>query len=441
MDFDDLPADVRTVARHCLLDWVGVTVAGAQDDATRILRETLLIDESAPVATLVGSSEKTSLRNAAEINGTAAHAIDFDDLHVPAHLPDGAIGHPSAPVLGALLPLTETQKASGRDLLAAFVAGIETECRIGLMVAPGHYETGWHSTATIGTFGAAAASAHLLGLNISEWQHTLGLASMQAQGLKAMFGSMCKPFQVGKASSNGLQSALLAQKGYTSNPQALGASQGFRDVMSTTHRDLLPSGYEILKTRFKKFACCGGTHPTIEGVQSLMKEVSLHQNDINSVTIEVHPSRDAACNIPTPQTPLEGKFSLRFVTAMTLLGRELSNEAFTHENIHDPTVRDWLGRITVQLSERIEETGSLVTLHAKNGTTASKHTREGEPQTDKKMEWSNLVRKFHGLCAPILGEYATLQLVDAIAAVEDAEAITDIAELCALPRRNWTGSI
>lgn len=427
--YHDLPPEVVTAAKHCLLDWLGVTVAGAQAEASTLLRDVLRQEGGNPVATYIGAAEKGPLLSAAEVNGTAAHAIDFDDLHVPAHLPNGAIGHPSAPVIGALLPLSEARALSGRDFITAFVSGIETECRVGLLVAPGHYANGWHSTATIGTFGAAAASAHALRLDSVEWLHTLGLAGMQAQGLKSMFGTMGKPFQVGKASRNGLESALLAAHGYTSNRRILETDQGFCRTQSSTYTETLPEGYQILDTRFKKFACCGGTHPTIEGTLSLMREHRLRPDMIKQVEVHVHPSRDKACNIQEPQTPQEGKFSLRYVTALALNGSDISEHAFGEANLRSEQIISLLGRITVRLVNEIEEDASLVRILLQDGRTIEEFKKEGLAEPDKQKEWHELAAKFTGLVLPVLGRRSTDKLLANVARLEELETMAEITSL------------
>lgn len=428
--YSNLPPEVIVVAKHCLLDWLGVTIAGAQAEASTLLRDILQQEGGNSVATYIGTAKKGSLLNAAEVNGTAAHAIDFDDLHVPAHLPNGAIGHPSAPVIGALLPLSEVRALSGRDFMTALVSGIETECRVGLLVAPGHYAEGWHSTATIGTFGAAAACARVLQLNSTEWLHALGLAGMQAQGLKSMFGTMGKPFQVGKASRNGLESALLAAHGYTSNQRILEADQGFCKTQSSTYSEVLPEGYQILSTRFKKFACCGGTHPTIEGALSLMREYQLKPDMVEHVEVLVHPSRDKACNIQMPRNPQEGKFSLRYVTASALNGSNLSEHAFNEANLRNRQIVSLLGRITVRLVSEMEEDASTVRISLRDGRTVEDSKKEGLAETDKQKEWNELAVKFTSLTTPIIGRQSTDELLTRVAQLEEVNAMAEVTSLC-----------
>ncbi|MEP7215480.1 MAG: MmgE/PrpD family protein, partial [Anaerolineaceae bacterium] len=170
ISFESLPDDVVFLARQCVLDWFGVTLAGADEPLARMLREEALENGGNAQATIIGGGLRTSVQQAALINGAASHALDFDDVQMTMS------GHPSVPVLPALLALAEYRGASGADLIAAFVAGFEMECRVGALVMPGHYSTGFHATGTLGTFGAAAACAHLMGLNEEQWLNALGIA-------------------------------------------------------------------------------------------------------------------------------------------------------------------------------------------------------------------------------------------------------------------------
>src|SRR5215475_6491907 len=176
----------------------------------------------APIATVIGHGVRLPVLLAALVNGAASHALDFDDVNL------AMTGHPSVVLLSALIALAEERGSSGQDVMTAFVAGYELQCRLGLLLAPGHYNTlGFHATATVGSFGAAAACAHLLGLDAEKTATALGIAGTQAAGLKSMFGTMCKPLHAGKAAQNGLIGASLAARGFTSRGDVLDCPQGF----------------------------------------------------------------------------------------------------------------------------------------------------------------------------------------------------------------------
>ncbi|HEY0420773.1 MAG TPA: MmgE/PrpD family protein [Acetobacteraceae bacterium] len=206
----ELPDEVRALARQCVLDMLGVALAGAGDPLVRILAAELEEQGGAPVAGVVGLKLRLPALSAALLNGTIAHALDYDDVNLA--MP----GHPSVAVLPAVLALAEERGSSGAALIEAFVAGYETACRVGRLIAPGHYDgLGFHATGTVGTFGAAAGCAHLLGLDEEATLHAMGIAATQAAGLKSMFGNMYKPLHAGRAAQAGLLAARLAARGFT----------------------------------------------------------------------------------------------------------------------------------------------------------------------------------------------------------------------------------
>src|ERR1051326_6442424 len=206
--YDQLSAEARQLVRQCVLDYVAVTLAGASEPLTAMVLAEMQEQGGAAEATVVLHGGQLPALSAALVNGTAAHALDYDDVNLA--MP----GHPSVAILPALLALGEATRASGADLMAAFCAGYETQCGIGLLVAPAHYDDGFHATGTIGAFGAAVACAHLMKLDAAQTAHALGIAGTQAAGLRSLFGTMCKPFHAGKAAQNGALGARLAKRGF-----------------------------------------------------------------------------------------------------------------------------------------------------------------------------------------------------------------------------------
>src|SRR5882757_6226154 len=208
--YDALPEPVRALTRQCVLDYYGVALAGADDPLVTILLDELAEAGGAAQAGVVGHKLRLPALSAALINGAIGHALDYDDVNLA--MP----GHPSVAILPGLLSLAEERQSSGREIIAAFVAGYETACRIGMALRPGHYNLGFHATGTVGVFGAAAACARLLGLDAATTAQALGIAGTQAAGLKSQFGTMSKPFHAGKASQSGLLAARLAARGFSS---------------------------------------------------------------------------------------------------------------------------------------------------------------------------------------------------------------------------------
>src|SRR4051812_30597947 len=263
VSYDALPETVRALARQCVLDYYGVALAGADDPLVAIMLDELSEAGGNPQASLIGRATRLPMLSAALVNGAIGHALDYDDVNLA--MP----GHPSVAILPGLIALAEMRRSSGREVIAAFVAGYETACRIGMALRPGHYDRGFHATGTVGCFGAAAACAHLLGLDADATAQALGIAGTQAAGLKSQFGTMCKPFHAGKASQSGLLAARLAARGFSSRPDLVECEQGFAlahgpdfDVQAALAEPA--NGFHIHANLFKYHAACYLTHGPIE---------------------------------------------------------------------------------------------------------------------------------------------------------------------------------
>ena len=297
--YDELPARLREIARQCILDYLGVALAGAEDPLVRILLDEMAEAGGSPHASVVGHDIRLPALSAALVNGAAAHALDYDDVNMA--MP----GHPSVAILPGLLALAELKGSSGREVITAFVAGYETACRLGAALQPGHYNLGFHSTGTVGSFGAAAACARLLGLDAERTAMALGIAGTQAAALKSQFGTMCKPFHAGKAAQNGLLAARLAERGFSSRTDIVECVQGF----ALTHGpDFVPEaalatpelGFHLFANLFKYHAACYFTHAPIECARRLREEHRLTADMIASITLKLDASCDRVCNIPVP---------------------------------------------------------------------------------------------------------------------------------------------
>lgn len=224
--YDDLPDEAVRWAKLAILDTVGVTLAGSGEPCAQIVERVLAGAGGGGECLIFGTDRRAAALDAALINGTAAHALDFDDVS------NSLGGHPSAPILPALFALGEKLDCTGRAFIAAYVAGFETETRIARGVHFHHYKKGWHPTATLGVFGAAAACCHLLGLDQARTAQALAIAASLASGIKANFGTMTKPLHVGHTARSGLFAAQLAREGFTANPGALEHKQGFLMVFN-----------------------------------------------------------------------------------------------------------------------------------------------------------------------------------------------------------------
>jgi 2-methylcitrate dehydratase PrpD len=388
-----LPVDVLTVAKHCVLDFLGVTLAGAREPTLRLLYEHVGSADRGTDASLLGLGARASLLNAALIHGTAAHALDYDDTHW------GLQGHPTAPVLAAIWGLAEREGASGSAFLEALVTGIEVECRLGRWLNPHHYLRGFHATATLGAFGAAAAAAKLLALDDAAWLHAFGLAGTQAAGLKSAFGSMAKPLHVGRAAQNGLMAALLAKAGFTGCSDILDDAQGFaathgeaRAPLSAATANTGPA-YEITETLFKYHAACHLTHATIEGLVALAQAQHFGAADVERVELYVDATCLGVCAIERPRTGMEAKFSLKATAAMALLGDATEDpRTFSDARAQAPEVRELMDKVHVHVKP-MPATRTELTVRLRSGRTHEITHDSGIPEHDLARQGARLTRK------------------------------------------------
>jgi len=302
-----------------------------------------------PRASVIGNDFKTSPYLAALVNGTIGHALDYDDLAI------SLIGHPSVFLVPAILAVGESIDASGEDILAAYVVSYETVCCIARPVLQSHYVQGWHSTATFGTLGAVIAVAWLLKLNIHQVRMALGIAASLAGGLRQNFGTMTKPLHAGKAAANGVQAALLAQRGFTADDNIIEAPLGFAKVFG--HReevDWTRTGENLGKMfliisevglSIKPYPSCGFTQCAIDAALYIKKEHKVNANDIVEVEASVSPLDKQILIHHCPKTGLEAKFSLEYCVARALLSAEVRLRHFTDEAVADPRIKSLMRRI------------------------------------------------------------------------------------------------
>ena len=303
-------------AKHCILDWIAVTVAGSDEDLTKKIIAVAELEKSFGKARVIGHTVGLTASQAALVNGTASHALDYDDVNERMN------GHPTVPVVPALMALADEIDFTGMDFITAFVAGYEVETLLAEMSGFDHYDKGWHGTATYGTFGAAQL-ARLLNLSVDETVTALGIASTQAAGLKSMFGTMCKPLHAGKAAANGLFSARLAQHGFTSRSDAIECAQGFAATQAESFkaRPVRPSpdqSFAVEENLFKYHAACYLTHAGIDALKKLREDHNLKVDQVERIEQFVPKTHFSVCNIAEPETGLEVKFSMRHTAAMTL---------------------------------------------------------------------------------------------------------------------------
>ena len=429
--YDDLPEPVRELARQCVLDYLGCAVAGAGDPLVGILLDEMLEAGGAAQAGVVGHRQLLPVLAAALVNGAAAHALDYDDVHLA--MP----GHPSVAVLPGLLALAELKGNSGREVMTAFVAGYETACRIGLALSPGHYALGFHSTATIGSFGAAAACARLLGLDAQHTAVALGIAGTQAAGLKSQFGTMCKPFHAGKAAQNGLLAARLAARGFSSRADLLECAQGFAathgpDFSPEAALASPPDGFHILANLFKYHAACYMTHAPIEAARQARREHGLSADAIAGITLRLDAGCDRICNIPAPIDGLQSKFSLRQTVAMALAGVDTASlGAYSEANARDPALIRLREMVRLDFHQGWPSTLAEIEIALADGSRVSARHDAGVPATDIAEQGERLAAKFDALVGPVLGAARARELREVVSRLDGLAEIGSLARLAA----------
>jgi 2-methylcitrate dehydratase PrpD len=431
LSYADLPEDVRTLARQCVLDYVACTLAGAKEELTGILLAEAQEQGGAPIATVIGHPARLPVLSAALVNGAASHALDFDDVNL------AMTGHPSVVLLSALLAVAEERGSSGQNVLTAFVAGYELQCRLGLLLAPGHYNTlGFHATGTLGSFGAAAACAHLLGLDAEKFATALGIAGTQAAGLKSMFGTMCKPLHAGKAAYHGLLAARLAQRGFTARADVIECAQGFAGTHSPDFNpaDALaepPGGFHILSNLFKYHAACYMTHAPIEAARKLREQHGLTPDSIARIHITLDETCDRICNIAVPRTGLEAKFSLRLTTAMALAGVDTGGLAsYSEATAADPTLIALRDRVEFDFRPGLPNTLAQMELELADGRRFTTSYDAGIPASDIAEQGHRLEQKFSSLAEPILGGAKTRDLIGEIGRIDKLGDLRPVMRMC-----------
>jgi 2-methylcitrate dehydratase PrpD len=427
----DIPDTVRAWARQCVLDYLGCALGGAADELVGILLAEMQENGGLEAATVIGHPARLPAPAAALVNGAAGHALDFDDVNLA--MP----GHPSVAILPALLALAEQRGSSGAAVLTAFVAGYELQCRVGRVVAPGHYDgLGFHATATIGSFGAAAC-AHLLGLEADRFATALGIAGTQAAGLKSMFGTMCKPLHAGKASYHGLLAAKLAARGFTSRADVLECGQGFARTHSPDFHperafDTPPGGWHIANNLFKYHASCYMTHAAIEAARKLREQHGFAPGDVEHITVRLEESCDRICNISAPVTGLEAKFSLRLTTAMGLAGVDTSRlSTYSQAVAADPVLIGLRDKVSLDFRTDMPNTFTAIDLRLGDGRQFSAQHDSGVPATDVVRQGDRLEAKFAALAEPVLGTEKTAMLIADIGRIDSLPDVRGILALCA----------
>lgn len=346
----DIPPDAQEAARLAVADTLGVAVAGASGDAAGIAAHYALSLEAAPVAPLWGRAAATAPAEAAFVNAVSGHVLDFDDS-----LPS-LTGHPSNGLCAAGLAQAAARSAQGDpvdggEFLAAFVIGVEVAGKLGRALGHGHYRTGWHPTATVGAFAAAAMVGRLMRLDAGRMASALALAAAQSAGLVRNFGTMAKPFQAGHAARAGYMAARLAGLGMTGAADILDGNRGFLaaygDADSLTEVPPVGAPWDILDPGLfvKRWPCCYGNHRGLAGIFELMQRHALRPDEIAGIEVGFLPEADKALIHRSASTGLEGKFSIEYCAAVAVMDGAVGLDSFRDDAVRRPAVQAMMGKV------------------------------------------------------------------------------------------------
>ena len=372
LQFADISPEALDWTASAFVDTVGVTLAGIQDEGPQTLLRVPGVAAADGPSLIHGTNRRTSILDAALVNGTASHALDYDDVA-------GSLGgHPSAMLIPAIIPLAEMLGSSGRDMVLAYVVGYETACRIARGVHHHHYEKGWHPTATLGIFGTVAAASRLLNMTPDQTAVALGMAASFATGVKANFGTMTKPLHVGHGVRDGVFAALMSRQGFSANPGALEHRQGFLDVFNGpgTYKiaAMLDEWYSPFECAgagdpgLKPYPCCGSTHPSISRMIELAHRHDLTTEAVERILVMPHARRLPHTNNPDPRTPLAAKFSMQYCVARALTDRAIRLSHFEGDAPFEPRVRSVMAKIVARPhTDMPEDWGTEVVVETTGG--------------------------------------------------------------------------
>ena len=428
-----VPAGAFSIAKDAFLDTAAVTLAGSLEAAARAVQEVAAAESRGDACQILGTTQRAGATWAALANGTAAHALDYDDVSLVSLM------HPSSPLVSAAVAAGELVHASGERLLTAYVVGFEIASLLAGLLNPSHYRRGWHCTSTAGTIGAAAAAARLLSLDADGAARALSIAASEASGLKENFGTMTKALHAGLAARNGVLAALLARAGLTASTAALDGPQGFLVAMDAEHRDLwtaaegLGSRWEILEAMpaVKRYPSCAATHSTLDAVLEVRRRERISAADVVSIDVAVDPMTPTVLIHDRPRTGLEAKFSMQFCVAAAVAHGRIDLDTFETRTLADEGIRRVLSCTSVRVDpalgrDALPLTEALVTFRLRDGRTVRAAASEAHASHEGRA--AALESKFRACAARALSSGS---VESALERLRSLESVPDIRMLTA----------
>lgn len=437
--FEDLPQETIQMTKQYILDYLGVSIRGWTQKNMDIMSETLGNSADGTKAIMLNGKKgaSNSVLYSAMLNAAASHSQDFDDLHNPSIIHMACVTVPSA------LAVAEDEELSGKDILAALVAGYEAGARIGESVNPEAYYF-WHTTSTCGVFSSAVTVANLKKFNTDQMVQCLGTAGTQAAGLWEFVidGAMSKTLHVGKANFAGILSAKLTANGFTAAEKILDGDKGFcRAMLTNPHWEKLTEdikGFKIDNNSFKPFSCCKYTHPSSYAAQLLRNEQNLKLEDVEKVTIKSNRIVKQLVDNSHPKNPYGAKFSIQYCVATMIKYGKLGIDQFVDENLNNDEIQRVMQNIEVivdpqldkEYTEKPDRWAVELTIACKDGKTYTKFVEYPKGDPPNPMTWDETVEKFMDLSVPVYGEEVCKKLVNLVATLDEHDNFKKVLAEC-----------
>jgi 2-methylcitrate dehydratase PrpD len=442
----DVPAESLELGKKSILDGLGLALSGSKAETWGLIEEYVKSFGFPPKggAAVLGSAVRLPARFAAFANGVAIHVDDFDDtqLAVGKDRVYGLLVHPTVCVLPAALAIAEVAGKTGKDLLVAYEAGVEVECKIAEAISPRHYEDGFHSTGTCGVFGGTAACSKLKGLDVVHTSRAFGVAASHSAGLRENFGTMMKPFQAGHATESGVIAADFAAMGWTAAEQILEAPRGFFHAYGGTYDpaaivDRLgrPWTFQNPGVSIKPFPSGSLTHPGMTELSRLIRENSIRAADVERVEVGTNRNMPTTLLHHHPTTGLQAKFSMEFCMAILLLDGKADQTKFTDQVVNRPDVQKMIERVRFYVDPEAEQAGydkmtTILKITLKDGRVISGRADFGKGSPSNPMSYDEVAEKFRGCAA--FAEWPSAKANEVIELVRKLEDLPDVRTLTAL---------
>jgi 2-methylcitrate dehydratase PrpD len=427
--FSDLTAAAVSEARRGVLDWIGCALAGSGHKTITTLLAVLQETSGRPQAAVFGRGLRLGLLDAPLANGQMGHVLDFDDTHM-----GGVVLHTSSPVLAALFALAEPNPVTGADFMLAYAVGFEAGVRTG-RTAPGHHKGGWHLTGTLGTIAAGVASGRLLNLDRQKLTYAMGIAATQSAGMQQNRGTMCKSFHAGKAASNGVLAALLAERGFDSTQEIIEGKKGFSRIYSdVAEPEQLTAGlggrWLIETNGHKPYACGVVLHPLIDAVVTIRNRDAIDPAAVSKIALRVHPLVLSITGVVDPSTGLQSKFSTLHSAAVALIDGTAGVAQYSDAKAVDPAVAALRRKVKAVADEtlRKDEAYAVITVGGKRHEV---HIPHASGTADNPMSDAAIEAKFMANATPVIGRERAERARDFVWSLERQADVRELAALLA----------